>query len=106
MRDYDNMPKINWADDKATLAKIKAQITHQEPLIIHLPVDFNLKIDGASCGCSAESSILTGCQADKIFSVLAELNNMSSMNEIGQLAHDKGQVVDVNLTNFDLIVYD
>jgi len=50
MRDYDNMPKIDWHDDKVTLARIKAQINLQEPVIIRLPDEFDLTVNALACG--------------------------------------------------------
>ena len=106
MRDYDNMPKIDWQDDKPTLAKIKAQISLQEPLIILLPDGFDLTVDAAACGCEAKSDMLLRCRPQTLFTALAKNNDLSVMNELGDLAHDKGQVVDVDIAKQSLVVYD
>ena len=106
MRDYDNMPKIDWQDDRATLARIKAQINLQEPLIIRLPDDFNLMLDPVACACEKKSDMLLRCQPQSLFSALAKNNDLPVLNELGKLAHDRGQVVDVDLVKRSLVVYD
>ncbi len=106
MRDYGNMPKIDWHDDKSTVAKIKVQISLQEPIIIRLPGDFNLTLDETDYGCEKKGDLLVGCQALDIFATLATRNDLPVLNEIGKLAHDKGQIVDIDAPNNSLVVYD
>ena len=106
MRDYDNMPKIDWQDDKATLARIKAQINLQEPVIIRFPDDFNLTVNALTCGCETKSDMLLRCQPQTLFSALAESNDLPMLNELGKLAHYRGQVVDINHVKQSLVVYD
>ncbi len=106
MRDYDNMPKIDWQDDKSTLAKIKAQVSLQEPLIIHLPEGFELTFDASACGCKGGSETLLRCQPQALLGVLAEANDLPGLLELGDLAHSKGQVIDVDLARRHLIIYD
>lgn len=106
MRDYDNMPKINWRDDKSTLARIKAQVSLQEPLVIHLPDNFKLTFDAAECGCKSESKMQLYCQPQALLTALAETNDIPGLVELGALAHEKGQVVDIDLSRQYLIIYD
>jgi len=106
MRDYDNMPKIDWQNDKPTLAKIKMQVSLQEPLIIHLPDGFDLSFDAVTCGCKNKSKMLLRCQPQTLLGVLAEANNLPGLVELGDLAHSKGQVIDVDLAQRYLIIYD
>jgi hypothetical protein len=106
MRDYDNMPKIDWQNDKATLARIKAQISLQEPVIIYLPEDFKLSFDAAACGCECKAKMQFNCRPQALFSALAKDNDLPSLIELGDLAHVKGQVVDVDLNKQILIIYD
>lgn len=106
MRDYANMPKIDWHEDKATLAKIKEQINLQEPIIIQMPVGFNFSVDASACGCEKKPDRLFGCQVQFAFAALAEANNLPALNELGKLAHDKGQVVDIVAEMNTLVVYD
>ncbi len=106
MRDYDNMPKIDWHDDKATLARIKAQINLQEPVIIRFPDNFNLTVDTMACGCETKADMLLRCQPQTLFATLAERNDLPVLNELGKLAHDRGQVVDIDPAKQSLVVYD
>ncbi len=106
MRDYDNMPKIDWCDDKATVARIKAQINLQEPVIIRFPDDFKLTVDALACGCEKKSDMLLRCQSQALFSALAKSNDLPVLNELGKLAHDRGQVVDIDPAKQSLVVYD
>ena len=106
MRDYDNMPKIDWHNDKATLVRIKAQINLQEPVIIRLPDDFNLTVDTLACGCETKPDLLLRCQPQTLFAALAENNDLPVLNELGKLAHDRGQVVDIDQAKQSLVVYD
>jgi len=106
MRDYGNMPKIDWQDDKSTLVKIKAQINLQEPVIIRLPDGFNLTFDAAACSCESKSEMLMNCQPQALFAALAENNNLPTLTELGDLAYRRGQVVDVDVINHCLVVYD
>ena len=43
MRDYDNMPVLDWRDDKAP-QKAKAQILRQEPVVLQMPDDFDASL--------------------------------------------------------------
>jgi len=106
MRDYDNMPKIDWQNDKATLARIKAQINLQEPVIIRLPEDFKLTFDAAACACKNKAEMQLYCRPQPLFSTLAESNDLPALIELGNLAHARGQVVDVDLNRRFLIIYD
>jgi len=106
MRDYGNMPKIDWHNDKATLAKIKAQINLQEPLIIRLSDDFKLVVDATDCGCESKSNMLLRCQSQAVFAALAKSNDLPVLNELGKLAQDRGQVVDIDPAKHSLVVYD
>jgi len=90
MRDYDSMPNIDWRNDKATLARIKEQISLQEPVIIILPKDFKLSFDSAACGCENKAEIQFSCTPQPLFSALAKDNDLPSLIELGDLAHDKG----------------
>lgn len=106
MRDYDNMPKIDWQNDKSTLAKIKVQVSLQEPVIIRLPDDFRLTFDAATCGCKSKAEMLLYCQPRALLGILAEDNNMPGLIKLGDLAHEKGQVIDVDIDRRYLIIYD
>lgn len=106
MRDYGNMPKIDWQDDKPTLVKVKTQLMREEPVILQLPDGFNMDFDAQACGCEGESDMLHDCQPQGVFAALAESNNMPAMAEIGEQARESGQIVDVDKAGQRLILHD
>lgn len=106
MRDYGNMPKIDWRDDKPTLVRIKAQLMREEPVILQLPEGVDLEIDAGSCGCESESGKLLDCRPRDVFVALASRNALPAMAEIGEQAGDAGQVVDVDKAARRLIIHD
>ncbi len=106
MRDYSNMPKIDWNDDKATLSRIKAQIMHEEPVILLIPENFNFDLDPDVCDYQEKSSLLIGCAPDTALSILAKQNAIPALNDIGSAAKMAGMVIDVDSSNHRLIIHD
>jgi len=106
MRDYGNMPKIDWRDDKPTLVRIKAQLIREEPVIVLLPEAFEFGFDAGDCGCTRETDMLLGCQPHTLLSALAEVNAMPGLAELGELAKEEGQIIDVDQTGRRLIIHD
>jgi len=106
MRDSGSMPKINWQNDKATLAKIKIQISLQEPIVICFPEDFNLTVDPLLNECDIKSHMILGCQPVVVFNALAESNDLPILKEIGLQAQESGQVVDIDQLERTLVIYD
>ncbi len=106
MRDYGNMPKLDWQDDKPTLARVKAQLVREEPVILQLPDGFDLDFDARACDCEGESDMLLDCQPEAVFTALAESNNMPALTEIGEQAREAGQIVDVDRAGQRLILHD
>ncbi len=106
MRDYSNMPKLEWHDDKATLAKIKTQVMREEPVILVMPAGFVFNLDATACDCRKESGLLTYCQAAKTMSILAEQNNIPDLQEIGSAADTAGLTVDIDAGENRLIIHD
>ncbi|VAW72807.1 hypothetical protein MNBD_GAMMA14-1043 [hydrothermal vent metagenome] len=106
MRDYGNIPKIDWQDDKPTQVRIKAQLLHEEPLVLQLPDGFQLDLDTQACGCEGGPDMSLGCQPQAVFTALAEANNLPALVEIGEKAEEAGQVVDVDRSGQRLIIHD
>jgi len=106
MRDYDSMPNIDWHNDRATVARIKAQINLQEPVIICFPEGFDLAIDAQACGCEVKADMLLRCQPQALFAALAKSNDLPVLNELGTLAYERGQIVDVDPVKRRVVVYD
>ncbi len=107
MRDYSNMPVTTW-DDNINSKKIEAQILHAEPVIIQMPEDFALGIDAPSCGCKAtENSYLhIDCKAMDTLKTIAEENRDDELLKVAKIAHDAGQVVDINTDTRQIIIHD
>lgn len=106
MRDYSNMPKLEWRDDKATLAKIKTQVMREEPVVLVMPAGFDFNLDATACGCREEFGIMTDCEAAKALSALAEGNDVPDLQEIGNAATTAGLTVDINPTSAYLVIHD
>ena len=106
MRDYNNLPKLEWRDDTATIAEIKTQLVREEPVILIMPTGFDFSLDAAACECREKSGLLTYCKANTTLSSLAEKNNISALKEIGVAADNAGQVVDINADQGHLILHD
>jgi len=106
MRDYSNMPILEWRDDKATIAKIKAQLMHEEPVILTMPAGFDFNLDAAACDCREEFGLLTYCKANTALSSLAEQNNVPALQAIGDAAYNAGLTVDIDAGEGHLILHD
>jgi len=106
MRDYSNMPKLEWRDDKATLAKIKTQVMREEPVILVMPAGFDFDLDATACDGHEESGSLIDCKANRALSILAEQNDAPDLQEIGNAANAAGLTVDINPTEGYLVIHD
>lgn len=106
MRDYKNIPKLNWQNDKSTLARIKAQVIREEPLILLMPDDFKLSIDAEDCGCRPDSGMLLECQPQAVMATLARDNDIPDLKEIGDTIKMAGLKVDVDNQGKRLIIHD
>jgi len=106
MRDYSNMPKLQWHDDTATIAKIKTQLMREEPVILIMPAGFDFSLDAAACDCREESGLLTYCQANTALSSLAEQNDIPALQEIGDAADNAGLTVDIDAGEGRLVIHD
>jgi len=106
MRDYDNMPVLDWRDDKAP-QKAKAQILHQEPVILQMQDDFDTSLDGAEFDCELhqETGILYNC-GGRVLSRLAERNQLPSLNIIAEACIESSSRVDIDTTHKRLVVHD
>lgn len=107
MRDYDNMPVLDWNDHNAPL-KAKAQILHQEPVILQMQDDFDTSVDGAEFDCDPEESsgILCNCDGGKVLGQLAALNRLPSLNIIADACTRSSSQVDLDSTQRRLIIHD
>lgn len=107
MRDYDNMPVLDWSEAKAP-QKAKAQILHQEPIILQMPDDFDTSLDAEEFGCKleADNGIFYNCDGNRILQQLAEQNNLLTLNTIAEACVRSGSQVDLDNNRKRIIVHD
>jgi len=107
MRDYSNMPFLDWKDP-ASAKKAMAQIHHAEPVIIGLPKDYLIVFDADACGCTPgdSPSHLIDCHAAESLKALAERNDSPELARLAKIAHEAGQVVDIETDNRRIIIHD
>lgn len=106
MRDYSNMPKLEWQDNKGTLARVKNQINHEEPVILLMPQNFNFEVETAACEYDEQSHIYYDCAPGNVLSNLAQLNADAILAEVGSVAENAGMILDVDAEHRQLIIHD
>lgn len=106
MRDYENMPHLDW-DSQANALKAKAQILHQEPIILDLPAGANLGVETDTCGCEHQqhSTILLNCDPRKALGLIGRLNKLPGVDDLIDAAVKTSQVVDIDATHNRIIVH-
>lgn len=107
MRDYGNMPVLEWRDTSSS-QKAKAQILHQEPVILQMPDDFDAGIDGNQFGCALheESGILYDCDGGGVLNRLATKNALPDLLILAEACEQSSSQVDIDKENKRLIVHD
>lgn len=107
MRDYSNMPVLNW-EGSISAKKAIAQVHHAEPVILQMPENFIFTIDVSACGCEKghSSTQHIDCHAADTLKSLAEINRMPELAELAEVAHQAGQVVDIETDNRRIIIHD
>jgi hypothetical protein len=107
MRDYGNMPVLEWRDASAS-QKARAQILHQEPVILQMPDDFDAGIDGSQFGCALheESGILYDCDGGEVLNRLATKNALPDLLILAEACELSSSQVDIDQENKRLIVHD
>lgn len=106
MRDYDNMPILNWSENKAP-EKASIQILHQEPVILQMTDDFNAALDGDEYNCHQhDTGIIYNCDGHKILQQLAIQNNLPELNTIAKACLESSSLVDIDSQHNRIIVHD
>ena len=107
MHDYDNIPMIDWSTEHAA-AKAKAQILHQEPVVLQMPADFNIELDGHSYNCRLNENtvILHDCNGAATLHRLAAENHYASLHTIAIACMRSGSQVDIDTKSRRIIVHD
>ena len=107
MRDYSNIPVLNW-EGTLSAKKAMAQVHHAEPVILQMPENFTVNIDAAACGCRSSNASVQhiDCHAADTLRALAATNAMPKLAELAEVAHEAGQVVDIEADNRRIIIHD
>ena len=107
MRDYDNMPVLDWSDQKAP-KKAQAQILHQEPVILQMPDYFNMSLDGDVFGCElqGDSGIFYNCEGGDVLRRLARQNNFEALDMLADACIQSDSQVDIDDAGKRIIVHD
>ena len=107
MRDYSNMPVLNWTGAN-TPVKAKAQIMHEEPVILQMPDTFNASLEGErfSGRLDEETGIRFNCDGSKLFRWLAIQNKDHDLCVIADACAYSSSLVDIDGVNNRLIVHD
>lgn len=106
MRDYSNMPKLEWNNDNATMAKIKTQIMREEPIILIMPDGFKYNVDAIACDCTERDDMLINCKAEATLTTLAKENDIPLLTEVGEAAKTAGLTIDIDPEDSRLIIHD
>lgn len=107
MRDYGNMPVLEW-DDMHAPTKAKAQILHQEPVILQMPQDFDADIDSSVFGCSLDddSGILYDCDGKATLDRMATKNALPELIIIAEACAQSNSRIDIDIHKKRIIVHD
>lgn len=107
MRDYDNMPVLDWASPMSA-QKARAQILHQEPVILQMPDNFDPSLDGEVFGCEqqGDNGILYNCEGGNLLNHLAKQNNMEELSLLADACVESSSQVDIDASHKRLIVHD
>lgn len=107
MRNYSNIPVLDWGEKKAAL-KAKAQILHQEPVILQMPDSFKITIDAEKYGCEQEddSSNLYDCEGGRLLKTVAIQTQMADLESIADACIQSSSRVDIDRERQRIIVHD
>ena len=107
MRDYSNIPVLNWTDDKAPL-KAKAQIEREEPVILQMPDTFNTYLNGEDFAgrLHTESGIQYDCDGSKVMCWLAIQNHEPDLHIDAEACASSSSLEDLDGVRNWLIVHD
>ncbi|MFN2309015.1 MAG: hypothetical protein ABR553_04675 [Gammaproteobacteria bacterium] len=107
MRDYDNIPILDWSA-KNTALMAKAQVMHQEPVILNMPASFDASLDGEAYGCKIDrdSGNLIDCNGGETLKHLAEQNHLRDLSIVAEACMRSNSQVDIDATLRRLIIHD
>ena len=107
MRDYSNMPVLDWSGENAPI-KAKTQIMHEEPVILQMPDTFDVSLNGErfSGKLITENGIQFNCDGFRVLVWLANQNREPDLAMIADACAYSSSLVDVDGARNRLIVHD
>lgn len=107
MRDHGNMPVLDWRVSKAPF-KAKAQIVHEEPVILQMPLDFDASLDGQRFAgvVHRRTGIVCNCNGRQVLLWLSWRNSEPGLEIVAKACAYSGSVVDIDREHNRLIVHD
>jgi len=107
MRDYSNIPVLDWQAAKAP-QKAKAQILHQEPVILQMPDDFRIDIESDAFGCKWEGDgdILYDCEGGELLRQVAQQTHLDGLTVVAEACTRSSSRVDIDRERHRIIVHD
>ena len=107
MRDYSNMPALTWTGP-ISAKKAIAQVHHAEPVVLQMPPDFMMAIDAAASGCKpgARKTQHIDCHVEGTLTALAQANDEPALIELEKVAHEAGQVMDIDTEARQIVIHD
>ena len=107
MRDYDNMPVLQWQGE-ISARKAMAQVRHAEPVVIQMPGEVRLEVDPQACGCTPGDAPghHLDCDAHAALEAVAAANGLPELARLGEVAREAGQVVDLLVDRGRIVIHD
>jgi len=108
MRDYTNIPKVKW-EEAASQYRAKAQILHQEPVVLDMPDSFVYDIgdvDRHHCQFNAETGIYYNCDGGDLLDHLANINQQPALHELARACNTTHSQLDIDANGRRLIIHD
>ena len=107
MRDYSNIPTIQWREPES-LMRVKAQVRHQEPVIIEMPEHFQFDAGDSVAECKRDESgdCIYDCAPESVLSELASRNHMPALRDLAAICVESGSRLDLDGSNRRLIIHD
>jgi hypothetical protein len=108
MRDYNNIPNLKW-ENPSSQYQAKAQILHQEPVILNMPQVFDYDITGSEehhCQYNPESGIFYNCNGGATLDLLADRNHQPALHELAAACVTTSSQVDIDAQGQRIIIHD
>ncbi|MFB6260657.1 MAG: hypothetical protein ABEJ96_11370 [Thiohalorhabdaceae bacterium] len=107
MRDTTTIPAADWSDPK-TLYRAKAQLKRAEPLVLNVPGDADLILDGEAAGChrDEDSGVLWNCRPDVALPQLGRHAGLEGLENLVGAAETGAVTLDVDPQQKRIVFHD